>query len=357
MKLLVTCLAFLLLMSGSAQQLSSPIRGTWITNVASDALHSKKNIRKTVRLCKKMGLNTLFVVVWNDGVTMYPSKVVEAYTGIKQDPVFKGFDPIREIVKEGHRQGLQVHAWFEFGFSYAYKDTASPWFQINKHWQGKNKNGGLLQKNGFYWWNAIHPEVQQFMTDLVLEVVKKYNVDGIQGDDRLPAMPAEGGYDDFTKQLYKEETGSDVPANSKEATWLQWKADKMSSFGKRLYNAVKQTKPDCLVSWAPSIYPWSKEEYLQDWPSWLRGGYADFVMPQLYRYNLEAYEKVLKELHEQVTTEQKKVVFPGILTGLGDGYRISDQMLKETIRLNRHYGFSGECQFYFESLKSNKKMY
>jgi uncharacterized lipoprotein YddW (UPF0748 family) len=209
MKLLVTYLTFLLLvLTSSAQQLSTPIRGTWITNVASDALHSKKNIRKTVRLCKKMGLNTLFVVVWNDGVTMYPSQVVEAYTGVKQDPAYKGFDPIREIVKEGHRQGLQVHAWFEFGFSYAYKDTVSPWFQINKHWQGKNKNGGLLQKNGFYWWNAIHPEVQQFMTDLVLEVIKKYDVDGIQGDDRLPAMPAEGGYDDFTKQLYKQETGS-----------------------------------------------------------------------------------------------------------------------------------------------------
>ena len=357
MKALLTFLFYLFLLSASAQKEIKPIRGTWVTNVASDALHSKKNIRKTVSLCKKMGLNAMFVVVWNDGVTMYPSKVVQSYTGIKQDPVYKGFDPIREIIKEGHRQGLQVHAWFEFGFSYAYKDTASPWFGINKHWQSRNSKGELLQKNGFYWWNAIHPEVQRFMTELVLEVVTNYDVDGIQGDDRMPAMPAEGGYDEFTKALFKKETGTDVPLDAKEPAWLQWKADKMSNFGKQLYHAVKKAKPGCLVSWAPSIFPWSKEEYLQDWPTWLRGGYADFIMPQLYRYNLTAYENVLKELNRQVTTEQKNVVFPGILTGLGDGYRITDAMLKEIIQLNRKYGFQGECQFYFESLKSNQKMY
>jgi uncharacterized lipoprotein YddW (UPF0748 family) len=75
------------------------------------------------------GLNNIFVVVWNGGVTMYPSKVVESYIGIQQDTIYKGFDPIACIVKEGHKVGLKVHAWFEFGFSYAYKDSNSVWLQ------------------------------------------------------------------------------------------------------------------------------------------------------------------------------------------------------------------------------------
>ncbi|MGL1446715.1 family 10 glycosylhydrolase, partial [Vibrio parahaemolyticus] len=50
---------------------------------------------------------------------------------------------------------------------------------------GRNAKGELLQKNGFFWWNAINPEVQQLLTELVLEVVKNYKVDGVQGDDRL----------------------------------------------------------------------------------------------------------------------------------------------------------------------------
>ena len=37
---------------------------------------------------------------------------------------------------------------------------------------------------------------------------------------------------------------------------------------------------------APSIYPWSEEEYLQDWPTWMQKGYVDLVCPQVYRYNI-----------------------------------------------------------------------
>ncbi len=334
-----------------------PIKGTWVTNVASDALLSEKNVKETVTLCKKKGLNTIFVVVWNGGVTMYPSELVKKYIGIEQDSVYKGFDPIKSIVDEGHKQGLKVHAWFEFGFSYAYQDSNSLWSKKYPHWLAKDVKGKPLQKNSFYWWNAMHPEVQKFLSSLVLEVVQKYKVDGIQGDDRMPAMPAEGGYDEFTKKLYKKETGKLPPLNCREASWLQWKANKLSAFGKSLYKAVKKKNPKCLVTWSPSIYPWSKEQYLQDWPAWLKGGYADYFLPQLYRYDIVGYEKILKELGQQIPTKEKHRFYPGILTGLGNGYMIDQEMLEEMINLNRKYGFNGECLFYFESLKKIDKLY
>jgi uncharacterized lipoprotein YddW (UPF0748 family) len=282
---------------------------------------------------------------------------VESYIGVKQAPYYKGFDPIAAIVKEGHRQGLKVHAWFEFGFSYAYKDTTGLWYQKYPQWVGRNNKGELLQKNGFFWWSAMHPEVQSFMKKLVVEVITKYEVDGIQGDDRLPAMPGEGGYDATTLALYKRQTGKDAPFDPKEPAWLQWKADQLSQFGRGLYKAVKEVKPNCIVSWAPSIYPWSKEQYLQDWPKWLQEGYADNIMPQLYRYNIQAYEKVLQELNGQITAAQKQQVFPGILTALGDGYQVNNEFLQQMIQLNRKYGFEGECLFYFESLRKIGKLY
>jgi uncharacterized lipoprotein YddW (UPF0748 family) len=341
-----------------AQENKTPgvIRGTWITNVASDALLSKKNIKRTVKLCKENGLNHIFVVVWNGGVTMYPSKLVESHIGIRQHPVYKKFDPIKTIVREAHKAGLKVHAWFEFGFSYAYKDTNSLWLQKHPDWTGRDKDGKLLQKNGFYWWNALHPEVQFFMDQLVSEVVRKYNFDGIQGDDRLPAMPSEGGYDDYTLARFAKEHNNTFPSlNPKDSVFLQWKADALSRYGKRLYETVKKIKPGCMVSWAPSIYPWSKEQYLQDWPQWLKGGYADFVIPQLYRYKIDAYEKILKELVAQVPPELKHKVFPGILTSLGDGYQSSPALTQQMIQLNRQYGFEGEVFFYFETLNRLKQ--
>ena len=354
---LLLAITQLLCFKSKAQTKDEVIKGVWITNVGSDILKSKVNIIEGIGLCKKNGINNVYVVVWNNGVTMYPSKVVEKYIGIKQSPVYGNRDPIKEIIEIGHKAGIKVHAWFEFGFSYAYKDTNGIWLKKYPQWASKNNQGGLLQKNGFYWWSGINPEVQLFMKQLVAEVVKNYDVDGVQGDDRLPAMPSEGGYDDFTAHLYaKEHNGIAPPQNPKETKWLEWKADKLSVFGKELYQTVKHIKPNCIVSWAPSLYPWSKEQYLQDWPKWLSGGYADYVVPQLYRYKINDYERVVKELEESVPANKKNKVFPGVLISLGDGYQAPKTLTDSMISINRKYGFNGEVFFYFETLKRLKTM-
>lgn len=356
MKQLLFLFLVIIASSCSAQKkLEEPVRGTWVTNVASDALTSKQKVKETVQRCRQLGLNTIYVVVWNKGLTMYPSDVVNKYIGIKQDPAYEGFDPVSEMIEQGHKAGIKVIAWFEYGFAYDYNDTTGAWLKKYPHWAGRDVKGNLLQKNKFFWWNALHPEVQGFMKELVLDFVKKYKADGIQGDDRFPAMPGEGGYDGYTKSLYaKEHHGATPPDNCKDSAWVQWRAARLNHYIKELYGAIKKVKPGYIVSWAPSIYPWSKEQYLQDWPAWLREGYADEILPQLYRYDLLAYEKILKELESQLTPAEKRKVFPGILISLGDGYLAKQSMLESMIRLNRKYGFNGECTFYYEGLKTLK---
>lgn len=350
--LLLTCL-----MHSATFAQDIVIRGTWITNVGSEAMLSPEKIRETVINCKQKGITDIFVVVWNRGITMYPSKVVSKYIGIKQDSTYKGFDPLKLFVQEGHTQGLRVHAWFEFGFSYAYKDSSvNHWLSKYPHWVGRDNKGNLLKKNGFFWWNALHPEVQTFMKHLVKEVVTHYEVDGIQGDDRLPAMPAEGGYDSYTQKIYAAaHNGNIPPENPREPAWLNWKANRVSDFGKSLYELVKKVKPTCWVTWAPSIYPWSKEQYLQDWPTWLTEGYADYIIPQVYRYQIEAYEKTLQAIDKQVPATLKMKIFPGILTSLADGYRAGNNMIQHMIEINRKNGFNGEVFFYYETIREAKE--
>jgi len=352
-KLLIIVLILLRLQLNSmAQKEIAPVKGVWITNVASDALKSKNNIKETIRICKKNSINNIYVVVWNNGETMYPSKVVEEYIGIKQSKIYGNRDPIKEIIDEAHKAGIKVNAWFEFGFTYNYGDSNCLWQRKYPGWVGRDIMGNHLQKNKFFWWNGLNPEVQAFMNKLVLEVVNGYDIDGIQGDDRLPAMPSEGGYDEATKKLYGiEHNGALPPANSKDSAWVQWRADKLSSYIKKLYHSVKQAKPECIVSWSPSMYPWGKQEYLQDWPAWLNGGYADYIFPQLYRYNIKAYKTIIDELNGQVTKAQKSKIVPGMLTALGDGYLVKKELLKQMIDYNRLNGYKGECYFYFESLR------
>ncbi|MCB0565959.1 MAG: family 10 glycosylhydrolase [Phaeodactylibacter sp.] len=174
------------------------VRGVWLTNVASDALYSRENIQEAVGLCSELGFNSIFVVTWNDTYTTYPSALLESITGQGIHPDFAGRDPLRELIDAAHAKDIKVFAWFEFGFAATMNDTAGGVIlQKNPHWASRDQEGRITEKNGFQWMNPFHPEVQDFIKELVLEVVRNYDIDGIQGDDRLPALPSNGGYDDL----------------------------------------------------------------------------------------------------------------------------------------------------------------
>lgn len=79
---------------------------------------------------------------------------------------------------------------------------------------------------------------------------------------------------------------------------------------------MKRLKPSIYLSVSPSPYPWSKYEYLQDWPTWVKYNWVDAVIPQCYRYDIKAYTAVLKQ---QISYfKNPKVVFAGgILLNIG----------------------------------------
>lgn len=334
---------------------STAMKGVWITNVASTALYSADNIKESVAICKKSGITDIFVVVWNKGRTIYPSTIMNTEFGIPIMEEFAGRDPLQEMISEGHKSGLKVHAWFEYGF--AASNNQNGGIILNKYpeWSARDISGKLLVSNGgFEWMNGINPQVQNFMKSLVLEVVTKYDVDGVQGDDRLPAMPVAGGYDTFTVDLYKQEHGGQAPPqNEKDAAWITWRSDKLTAFLGNLYSAVKAIKPDVVVSSSPSIYPWGKENYLQDWPTWLDMKYCDLVIPQLYRYDLIAYSQVLKSQIGYVKkTPDRSKLYGGVLLQIGS-WNPTEEYLDGMISENRKNGVKGEVFFFYEGLKKN----
>ncbi|HMP95137.1 MAG TPA: family 10 glycosylhydrolase, partial [Phnomibacter sp.] len=336
---------------------NKPIKAAWLTNVGSNLLASAAGIRTAVQVAKQSGLNTICTVVWNRGYTQYPSAVMQRYFGQAIDPAYRGRNPLQELITEAHRQGIQVIAWFEFGFAAAYQQEGQHILQHYPHWASRDAQGRVVSENGFTWMNSFHPQVQQFMLELIEEVVRNYQVDGIQGDDRLPAAPVRAGYDIYTTNLYRQQhQGQYPPQNHLDTNWINWRANLMNEFGKTLYHRVKAIKPKLLVAHAPSIYPWSKEHYLQDWPTWLHQGFTDVVMPQVYRYNLTAYQRTLDEMLTQVGNQQHRV-FPGMLTSLADGFLMDTTLLRQCIEYNRSKGLQGEAFFYFEGLRRTPLFY
>jgi uncharacterized lipoprotein YddW (UPF0748 family) len=326
------------------------IRGAWITTTASTALDNRDNIRQMVNTCKAAGINHLFVVVYNNARTTYPSNVMNNLIGKPILERFAGRDPLQECIEEGHAAGLKVHAWFEYGFSSSYSAGGGSIVAAKPHWAARDLAGNLVVKNGFDWLNGIHPEVQQFMIDLFKEVVTNYAIDGVQGDDRLPALPNTGGYDAFTVNLYKSENnGANPPTTATDTSWLRWRARKLNSFVKRLRTEIKSIKSTVQFTISPSPHPFGYNEYLQDWPTWVDSTWIDAILPQCYRYDISGYTAVVQQ---QKAAHRNPAVplYPGVLLRSGT-YTASASMLSQMIQTNRNNGFKGESFFFYEGIK------
>ncbi len=325
--------------------------GVWITSAASSVLDSRDNIREAVAVCERYKINNIFIVVWNQGRTFYPSKVMKDLFGTDISDRFKGRDPLAEMIDEAHKKNIKIHAWFEYGFASSYNENGGAVLQAKPEWAAKDAAGNLLKKNSFEWMNAFLPEVQDFMTSLFLEVVKNYDVDGVQGDDRLPATPSTGGYDTYTVNLFKNQhNGANPPSDYKDVNWINWRTDLLTEYMGKLYKAVKAVKPDVIVSCAPSVYPWAKDEYLQDWPSMLSKGYIDLVFPQNYRYDFTSYQTTLKQQVGYLNAKDRGKFFPGLLIQNAD-YNPSSEFLSQMVEENRRQGIEGECFWFFEGLE------
>lgn len=326
------------------------MRGAWITTAASTALDSRDNIKTMVTTCKANNINNIFVVVYNNGRTIYPSAVMQNTIGIRQLERYAGRDPLQECIDEAKLAGIKVHAWFEYGFSSSYSANGGAIVAAKPTWAAKDQNNQLVVKNGFDWLNGIHPEVQQYMIDLFKEVVTNYQIEGVQGDDRLPAMPSTGGYDTYTTALYKSENGgANPPTNTADAGWIKWRANKLNAFVKRLRSEVKSIKPSVQFTMSPSPYPFSINEYLQDWPTWVDSSWVDAVMPQCYRYTINDYDAVLTQ-QKSYYKNPSVLFYPGVLVKSGSIIQ-SDGLMSQFIQSNRNNGFKGEVFFFYEGVK------
>ncbi len=342
------------------------IRAVWVTNVASEVLFSEANLTAMVDKLAELNFNTICVATYNKSQTLFQSQTLANVLGITPaQTVIDGCgwgDVLEKLIEKAHAKNIKVIAWFEYGFASHYSGQDSPISDKHPDWVSKQQDGTQTVKNSFYWLNGFHHEVQQFMTDMIVECVTKYpELDGIQGDDRLPALPAHAGYDDYTKQLYKTETGRDVPSNPTETIFFNWKVNKMSDYAVSLYNAVKAARSTCLVTWAPSTRGWSRDNYLQDWPEWLRRGVADWISPQLYRNESQGVDSYTTLVYSDVqnvfnTADLRKKYVPGMLVRNGNTI-VSDEFLAQLIQYNRTKGVYGESTWFYEAIPSKQKVY
>jgi len=302
-----------------------------------------------------ININVVFPVVYNKGYTLYPSAIMDSLFGIPviPDNSFMNRDFLERLVIEAHRNGIEVIPWFEFGFSSSYSQNGGHIVAEFPDWAAKNKNGDLVVKNGFDWLAGTNPDVQNYMLSLTMEVLDNYDVDGVQGDDRLPAMPVEAGYDNATVEIYKSEhNGNTPPTNNFDSNWMKWRADKLTEFLARWRDSIKSKNENYILSVSPTPYYWGYREYLQDSKTWAQQDLLDNIVPQLYQYDMSNYNYALNQTYSDVGMYDANDFYAGVLMNVGD-YLISESLLGQMINANRNKLVRGESFFFYEGLRSN----
>jgi len=331
----------------NAQVPRQEIRGVWITNNDLNILKDRTKVQEAVTQLKELNFNTVYPVVWNAGYVMYPSKVAK---DLQIQPfVFKGLDGhdiLADLIDRSHRQNLLVIPWFEFGFMTP--DTSE--LALNKPgWLTQKQDGSTTSVTAageVSWLNPFHPEVQQFIIDLLVELTNKYDIDGIQFDDHT-SLPHQFGYDKYTVALYTKETQKSPPQDYKDPQWVNWRANKITEFMVRLNNTVKQIKPNMIFSISPNYYDYAYKFQLQDWLNWARLNIVDELVMQVYRENLDSFSS---KLSRPEIEEVKQIIPTGI--GIMAGLRtkpVSIQQIQSQVRAVQQRDL-GVAFFYYESL-------
>jgi uncharacterized lipoprotein YddW (UPF0748 family) len=323
------------------------IRGVWMTSNDFTMFSDRKQLGQALQQLKQLNFNTIYPVVWNSGYVMYPSTV--AQNAEIQPFIYRGAegqDIVADIITQAHQHNLLVMPWFEFGF------MAPPTSELatnHPDWLTQEIDGdntSITAAGEVAWLNPFHPEVQKFLTELVLEAVSNYDLDGIQFDDHT-SLPKTFGYDRYTLNLYRQETKQNAPADPNDPDWVRWRANKISAFMANLNKVVKQRKPNLIFSVSPNYYEFAYKQQLQDWLGWVRQGIVDELIVQVYRSDLDDFRAQISR--PEIAEVQNKISTGiAILSGLRNSNVPMSRIYSQAIATQeRGLGISF---FYYKSL-------
>lgn len=285
-------------------------RGVWIATVmnidwppqnASVETQKAEYIRQ-LDLHQRNGLNAVIVQVRPSGDAFYPSPYEpwsQWLTGTQGRAPAPFYDPLAFMIQEAHKRGMEFHAWLN---PYRAEFTVGKSSISSDNNIRKNPDWYLTYGTTRYF-NPSNVQVQQFVINVIKDIVRRYDVDAIHMDDYFYPYPVAG------------KTFPDDYAYQRSGTTLSkgdWRRSNVDSIIKNINIAIKQTKPYVKFGISPfSVWRNLKDDsqgsdsragitnyddLYADILLWMRKGWIDYVTPQLYREindPLIAYEKMV----------------------------------------------------------------
>lgn len=282
----------------SKAQAKPEFRGVWVATVDNidwptkgnyDSESQKAEFIKLLDMHKRNGINAMIVQVRPVTDAFYPSQYEpwsEYLTGIQGKPPTPYYDPLQFMITETHKRGMEFHAWmnpyravFKIGKS---SIAATHITRVHPEW--------FLTYGDKKYFDPGNKEVQEYLTNVVKDVVSRYAVDAIHFDDYFYPykIPGKDFPDNKSYRLYGNGMSKD-----------DWRRSNTDSIISKLSTAIKKENPKCQFGISP-FGVWRNsdkdpvngsntngaqtnyDDLYADILLWLRKGWIDYVAPQLY---------------------------------------------------------------------------
>ncbi len=362
------------------------VRALWVVRYT---LNHPDSARAMVRRAQAAGFNTLIVQVRGGGDAFYDSRWEPKFAPVAER---KGYDPLALVIKEAHKRGLAVHAWLNTVFltsmdrpatdpAHIYNqrpDLLAVPYPLARELYGMDprapeyrqklidySKGARDRVEGLYL-SAVAPEVKEHLYSVWMDVLEKYDVDGLNFDYvRYPAPEydySKGALQRFRLWLLPQLADSVrrrfaaldtadplVYADSFPGRYADFRRANVTELVERIYYGVKKRAPDVVVS--ADVFGNAQDAFehrYQDWTEWLRRGILDVAAPMAYSTDTNIFR-------DQISTAVAAGGGARVWAGIGAS-RMPPAGTIEKIQVARALGTRGFVLFSYDgAVRKNEK--
>lgn len=331
-----------------AQQLSVPylereFRAAWVATVANINWPSKpglpedqqkKEAIELLDLLKSTNYNAVIFQVRPQADAFYKSDLEPwSYylTGRQGVAPEEFYDPLKFWIDEAHKRGIELHAWIN-----PYRAHHKAGGEISTYSIVKQKPNIVVKlKDGYWWFDPGLEEAQDHCFTVIMDIARRYDVDGIHFDDYFYPYPSYNHNEDFpdsNSYAFYLENGGNLAKSD-------WRRDNVNQFIKRIYYSLKRMKPHVKFGvspfgiWRPSNPQSIKgfdqyEKLYADAKLWLNKGWVDYFSPQLY-WTINDIEQSFPVLLNWWNSENifRRHLWPGLNIAKGTDETINQIMI------------------------------
>lgn len=313
-------------------------------------MNTPEKVDEIVNMAVGANFNTLFFECRYRGGALYiPNKDNDRFPNPEpRSPQIGGpdggdFDPLGDLVKTGHRAGLEVHAWVTVYVIANEKTPVESGHPMYEHpeWLSCNEDGKVWDQYGMAWLDPGVPEANDYLYNVFLDIAVNYDIDGIHLDYVRYSGP-EMGYNPRAVAIYETETG-ETTLNKK--AFAEWRRGRITKFIGKLYKGLSEVRPDCQLTAAvfASRKNTAYNDIMQDWGEWGRLGIVDAIVPMAYSKDVGI---VSSQVEDGVTVSGDRFLYAGL--GLLEETDPTDETwdrLLAQISASRHLGSNGIAVF------------